>query len=465
MRATVFLAILFAASSSFGQLTGRYSDWAEGPVRHLMTRAEVKQWKAIQSDADAAAFIDLFWAKRDPTPATPRNEFREAFESRVALADQEFYNGAVRGSMSDRGKVLILLGPPYNIQGSGGGRNYRIRARQMWTYAHDKKPKYVPQADFMLVFEDQGINDWELARTERANPDIILQQAAEGLIVSPNLTKAPFRADAGIPRARTTTFKDLLLEAAYKKSPSGGPGNLTWGQFVTPAGEQFVSAQLFVPSGSDIAAGQKVNFFSVVENSAGTIVDVDEMAATLIASPSGAYVEKSLSLDPGSYTVTLGLFDSGRVLTSTRVPMNIEKLDPAAPGISPLLLSADVHPLNGAVGPTDPFTFGNLKVVPKGDALFTPQGDLWYFVELRNPGPKIRVTIDIEGQTTKGRAAMKFPAEEKKPTKLSDTRYALGMAIPLEGFIPGDYTIKVHIEDEALGKNYDVEKHFRVRPL
>ena len=79
----------------------------------------------------------------------------------------------------------------------------------------------------------------------------------------------------------------------------------------------------------------------------------------------------------------------------------------------------------------------------------------------------MRVSIDISGKTDKGPVELKFPIQDAKATKLKGekNRYALGTAIPLEGFVPGDYTIKVHLEDTMLGKTYDVEKHFRVRPL
>ena len=42
-------------------------------------------------------------------------------------------------------------------------------------------------------------------------------------------------------------------------------------------------------------------------------------------------------------------------------------------------------------------------------------------------------------------------------------RYGLGLAIPLDGFVPGEYTMKVHVVDVVLGKNYDFEKPFHVR--
>src|SRR2546428_1836028 len=94
-----FVLIMFSWTSAISQLSYRYSDWGDGPAKHLMTKEEMKQWKAIRTDHEAEAFIDLFWARRDPTPDTPRNELREAFEQRVAFADQQFTSHRVRGSM------------------------------------------------------------------------------------------------------------------------------------------------------------------------------------------------------------------------------------------------------------------------------------------------------------------------------------------------------------------------------
>src|SRR6267378_1520846 len=49
---------------------------------------------------------------RGATPGTPQNEFRDEFDRRVQYADQNFANGRQRGSLTDRGKVLVLFGAP-----------------------------------------------------------------------------------------------------------------------------------------------------------------------------------------------------------------------------------------------------------------------------------------------------------------------------------------------------------------
>jgi GWxTD domain-containing protein len=488
--------VILISTSVVAQVAPKHAGWADGPVWHLMTKEEVKQWKAVRSDQEAEAFIDLFWAKRDPTPDTQRNELQEDFLQRVKFADDNFSNGLEPGSMTDRGKAFILLGPPYRVSAAAGAasesdpgsRIPRTDAQggltvirpvsdpnqQVWMYAHERKPKYIAQNDFTLVFLDEGRNNWKLAHTERVNPDLIFQQAVNAFIVSPKLTKAP--VDAIAPPPRTTLFKNATLKAAYEQLRSGdkttiGNANLTWGEFVTSEGEHFVSAQVYVPAGGDIAPNQKVTSFAVIENKSGEILDIKEDETTMIASGGDAYLDRSLQLDSGTYTATFGIASDGRVLAATRTLMRIEGLDPKSTGVSPLLLASKVYPLETAPQPMDPFTFGGLKVIPKGDAVFGTSGDLWYFVELRNPGvtdagvPNVRVRIDIKGKTQTGPVELKMPMQDTAVAKLAGetNRYALGLAIPLEGFKPGDYTMKVHVVDVVLGKEYDFEKPFRVR--
>src|SRR5258707_3215694 len=113
-RNLLIAAILAAAvaTSAFAALSPAKTEWGRGPVQFLMTAEEKAAWKAIQSDADADAFSELFWARRDPTPATPRNEFHEEFDTRVKSADDNFSHGRTKGSVTEQGRLLIVFGPP-----------------------------------------------------------------------------------------------------------------------------------------------------------------------------------------------------------------------------------------------------------------------------------------------------------------------------------------------------------------
>lgn len=90
-------------------------DWASGPVKYVLAGGESRAFSRLSDDTSRARFVHLFWRARDPTPETPDNEFRREFERRVAFADEQFTEGSTRGSLTDRGMVFVLLGPPTGV--------------------------------------------------------------------------------------------------------------------------------------------------------------------------------------------------------------------------------------------------------------------------------------------------------------------------------------------------------------
>ena len=490
MKRAIVVAIL-VTTPAFAQLAQKYVNWFDSPVKFLMTSDEIRQRHAIKSDADAQKFIDLFWARRDPTPGTARNEFQEEFERRVAFADKNFFDSLGRGALSDRGKTLIILGPPYRVTGSagvqvnglgiatnGGRRGSTLVPRgpvadpdtQYWMYAHERKPKFIKRSDFTIAFARQEQGEWQLATTERTKPDQILMEAVNAYVVSPNLTTVPNYAR---PPQYNATFKSADLKSAYETFRAGdrdtiGSANLVWDEFVTGEGEHFVSVHLSLPG---VPPGQKVTSWAIVEDGNGKIVDVKEDEATVASTGGDTYIDRSLQLDPGTYTATFGVMSTGRVIAASRTRLTVQGFDPKVAATSPLILASAVYPLTTNWDPMDPFTFGGFKVIPKADATFGTSGDLWYFVELRNPGvtdegkPNIRVQVDVRGTTPKGPVALQLPMKDASlaPLRGETNRYALGTALPLEGFRPGEYTMKVHVVDVVLGKEYDLEKSFHIR--
>jgi GWxTD domain-containing protein len=82
----------------------RVGDWGESAELQLLGSAdERRQWRALSDDDARRAFIDAFRAKHDPN-----GELRR----RIAFADEHWTDPKTRGSLSDRGRVFVLLGPP-----------------------------------------------------------------------------------------------------------------------------------------------------------------------------------------------------------------------------------------------------------------------------------------------------------------------------------------------------------------
>ena len=87
--------------------------WADGPIRWIMTAEDKRRWSEILDGGQRVEFVERFWESRNPRPGNPDNVFKTTFERRVAFADAHFSQAeGKRGSLTDRGMVFVLLGPP-----------------------------------------------------------------------------------------------------------------------------------------------------------------------------------------------------------------------------------------------------------------------------------------------------------------------------------------------------------------
>ena len=130
----------------------------------LATPEEKVEWDKILDPAARDAFVVEFWKRRDPSPSDERNEFREAFEARAAFADYYFADGyGARGSLSDRGKVFVLLGKPGAVESRGfhpsDGRltlsenaEYGDVSLEIWRYPRTALPVAIPTSGVTYMF-------------------------------------------------------------------------------------------------------------------------------------------------------------------------------------------------------------------------------------------------------------------------------------------------------------------------
>jgi GWxTD domain-containing protein len=105
-------------------------DWAKGPAGVLLSSQERGQLRKLNTDDQRSAFIDRFWATRDPDPTTRNNEFREEFERRLEIVSRDFGERARPGWQTLRGQVYLVLGPPYRVE----PRLFSGLRAQFWYY-------------------------------------------------------------------------------------------------------------------------------------------------------------------------------------------------------------------------------------------------------------------------------------------------------------------------------------------
>jgi GWxTD domain-containing protein len=133
----------------------------------LASDEERQQWGQLHDDAARKKFIDAFWAARDPEPSTKLNELRIELLRRIAFADVAFDEAAdSRGSLTDRGRVFVLLGPPTRVSIRPVTRTEAPwsprrtidagSAMEQWTYFREQLPKKLPHNEVVFRFVSDG---------------------------------------------------------------------------------------------------------------------------------------------------------------------------------------------------------------------------------------------------------------------------------------------------------------------
>lgn len=103
----------------------------------------------IHSDKRGREFFRL-WKKFDPTPETPFNELMSEFYRRADIASMQFQSvSQPDGALTDRGRIYLIYGPPYNIQRSFKNDG---RAIEVWTYNTN------PELQFTFFDENKNGN-------------------------------------------------------------------------------------------------------------------------------------------------------------------------------------------------------------------------------------------------------------------------------------------------------------------
>src|SRR5208337_2223294 len=105
------------------ELSKTYRKWLDEDVRWIITDEEKSAFMQLSNDEERDQFIEAFWQRRDPTPDTEENEFKEEHYRRIAYANEHFAAG-IPGWKTDRGRTYIVFGPADEIESHPSGGSY-----------------------------------------------------------------------------------------------------------------------------------------------------------------------------------------------------------------------------------------------------------------------------------------------------------------------------------------------------
>jgi GWxTD domain-containing protein len=91
-----------------------YQRWLDEDVCYIIFEQERAEFNKLTTDQQRDAFIVAFWDRRNPTPQSPENPYKEEHYRRIAYANTHFA-ATVPGYRTDRGRFYIMFGPPDSV--------------------------------------------------------------------------------------------------------------------------------------------------------------------------------------------------------------------------------------------------------------------------------------------------------------------------------------------------------------
>ena len=148
-----------AATKTKIVLPKHYKQWLDEDVVYIITDEEKKAFLQLTTDTERDAFIDNFWAIRNPLNGTKQNPFKEEHYERIQYANEHFGRQSnTPGWMTDMGRAYIEFGKPvskFNLTGYG-----QIYPLELWFYENKTGDTSLPPFFYILFFIPEGIGEY-----------------------------------------------------------------------------------------------------------------------------------------------------------------------------------------------------------------------------------------------------------------------------------------------------------------
>src|ERR1051326_2328292 len=175
------------------ELMTPYRKWLNEDVTYIITDEERGVFKRLQTDEERESFIESFWMRRDPTPDTVENEFKEEHYRRIAYANEHYASG-IPGWKTDRGRIYITYGPADEIESHPSGGTYERPPEEgggttstfpfeTWRY------RYIEDigSDFIIEFVDPTMSGEYRMTMDPSEKDALLYVPGAGLTMMEQL--------------------------------------------------------------------------------------------------------------------------------------------------------------------------------------------------------------------------------------------------------------------------------------
>ncbi len=486
------------------ELETPYRKWLNEDVAYIITDEERAAFKRLQTDDEREQFIENFWLRRDPTPDTVENEFKEEHYRRIAYANEHFASG-IPGWKTDRGRIYITFGPPDEIDAHPSGGTYERPPEEgggetstypfeQWRYRYiedignniiiefvdttmsgeyrmtsDPSEKdallYVPGAGLTLM-EQMGLSD----KSQRFNntDGTHLGTPFGGLPESMNEFNR-IEQFAKLQQAPKIKFTDLEAVVTSRISYDTLPMSVRVDYFpVTDASVlTYITLQF---NNKDLQFQSKEGVQKAVVNIYGRVttmtrrmaVNPFEETVEVNAPPSmlqeyakqKSIYQKTLPLKPGLYRLNIVAKDVvGGNMNNYEMAITVPQMDSEKLTSSSLILADLLENVPDRSIGAGMFVVGSNKVRPRVDEIFRRDEKLGIYMKVYNFGsdeatrkPSGQVEYELTRDGSNDRI-FDFTEDVATLPDASTAQVTIAKLYPLKDLEPGKYTLRLKITD------------------
>jgi GWxTD domain-containing protein len=501
------------------EMEGPWKKWLNEDVVYIITDQEKAAFKKLQTDEEREQFVEQFWRRRDPTPDTEENEYKEELYRRIAYANEHYASG-IPGWKTDRGMIYIKYGPPDEIESHPSGGTYERPIEEGggetstypfedWRYRYidgigtnviiefvdptmtgeyhmtmDPSEKdallYVPGAG-LTMYEQMGMS----SKTNRFNRTDGTHLGVPGNMPLPESMNEFSRLEqfAKLQRAPVIKFKDLeaVVDSTikYNTLPMKVRADyikVTDSQVLTDITISFNRNELQYKTKDNISKAT-VNLYGRITtlsrrsvNWFEDTVQVEVPAELLQKAMNGQSVYfKSVPLAPGTYRLNIVAKDVvGNTMNNYEMPLHVPQYDDDSIGSSSLILADQIERLpTNSIG-AGPFVIRSSKVRPRVDETFKQDEKMGIYTEFYNLGmdaktkkPSGTINYQIVNDATK-KTVVDVNQDLSTVPNASAFLVTVERMLPLKNFAPGKYTLKIVLTDKLKNQTINQAAPFTV---
>jgi GWxTD domain-containing protein len=499
------------------ELETPYRKWLNEDVAYIISDEERAAFKRLQTDEEREQFIEQFWLRRDPTPDTVENEFKEEHYRRIAYANEHYASG-IPGWKADRGRIYIMYGPADEIESHPSGGTYERPPEEgggttstypfeQWRYRYiedvgsdiiiefvdptmsgeyrmtmDPSEKdallYVPNAGLTLM-EQMGLS----SKTDRFNntDGTHLGSSFGGSPASMNEFERLERF-AKLQKPPAVKFKDLEAAVHSKITFNILPMKLradyiplTESTVLTSITIQFENKDLNFQA-KDGVQKAVVNLYGRITTMSRRVVQVFEDPVTIDSPPSmlqeftkrQSIYQKSIPLAPGMYRLNVVAKDViGGNMNNYEVALQVPHLDSDKLASSSLILADIIEKVPTKSIGTGQFVIGDSKVRPRLNDTFKRDEKMGIYVQFYNfaqDEKTHKASGQIEYEVTKNGTNEKIFnfTEDVGTIAGTSSQVTIEKLLPLKNLAPGQYTIRLKVTDKTRNQTLTPSAQFTV---